>query len=209
MCLISILYTVKCSSILLLCNCQHEDTNQDPASDKTLRTKNKRPGRTKATKPFHNDSRQRANMNIEEKLAEALRLMDDVMPAIRNGGAVAAVSTIAQEAKTVALPQCPADKTKDLQSALDRVQSSECWQEMLNIACLNEQKKLYPMSLPRYCPVKREFFYHFSQINTMTEPVYVIVLRQNCFADFAYSNHPVFRCVCLSICVCVDVYHFP
>eukprot|EP00106_Octopus_bimaculoides_P004456 XP_014771898.1 PREDICTED: xylosyltransferase oxt-like [Octopus bimaculoides] len=50
-------------------------------------------------------------------------------------------------------PKCEI-KTKDTWSALNRAKTILCKQEISNVACLDKEGKLYPKSLPRYCPYK-------------------------------------------------------
>lgn len=50
-------------------------------------------------------------------------------------------------------PKCDI-KTKDTWSALNRAKTIFCKQQISNVACLDKEGKLYPKSLPRYCPYK-------------------------------------------------------
>ncbi|GAB1609398.1 xylosyltransferase 2-like [Argonauta hians] len=50
-------------------------------------------------------------------------------------------------------PKCEI-KTKDTWSALNRSNTVLCKQQISNVACLDKEGKLYPKSLPRYCPYK-------------------------------------------------------
>ena len=44
---------------------------------------------------------------------------------------------------------------KDAKSALKRVKSAKCKNELMHLICLNQNKKLYWNNITRYCPVDR------------------------------------------------------
>ena len=45
-------------------------------------------------------------------------------------------------------------KSNEALSAISRAKSDSCKQQLSNIACYSQAKKLIPTSLPRSCPVK-------------------------------------------------------
>lgn len=50
-------------------------------------------------------------------------------------------------------PKCEI-KVKETLSAISRARTQQCKQEISNVACLDKEGKLYPKTLPRFCPYK-------------------------------------------------------
>ena len=58
-------------------------------------------------------------------------------------------------------PQCKI-KDSDASSALDRARTDSCKQQIADTYCAHQKGKLYPPTLPRYCPLKGKFCFLFS-----------------------------------------------
>ena len=45
-------------------------------------------------------------------------------------------------------------KSDEVLRAMKRAKTEECRNKLATVACLNKEGKLYPKSLPRFCPLK-------------------------------------------------------
>ena len=48
-------------------------------------------------------------------------------------------------------------KSKDATSAMMRARTNKCKNEIMKAQCLQQEGKLYPKSLPKYCPLQGEY----------------------------------------------------
>ena len=52
---------------------------------------------------------------------------------------------------------CPVPLPTDAVDTIGRASSTACKLELANVACLHQQMALYPLSLPRFCPLRSKW----------------------------------------------------